>query len=215
MTPRAGGSRKWLIAAALLLLAPAAAPHEIVTTQIRLTLHADRTWSASITTAPTSLANKLELEAGERRTTNLSPEAMRAKLERFAPTIARHIDARFDGAAAPAQVSVETLVMPADVTLPAYGVLGVRGSMPAQARAVTWSYDLAYGTYALVFAGSDTAEELTVWIDGDAASSRSRSAPPSTRRLTSRSCCNICGSASCTSFPRASIISCSCWGFSC
>jgi hypothetical protein len=67
----------------LLPFAGAAGAHEIGTTQVRLTLHRDQTWTALITTAPQTLVNRLEAEAGEPASRDLSAEALRAKLDGF------------------------------------------------------------------------------------------------------------------------------------
>ena len=60
------------VAAALIVIAGGAAAHEIGTTQVRLTLHRDQTWTALITTAPQTLLNRLEAEAGEPASHDLS-----------------------------------------------------------------------------------------------------------------------------------------------
>ena len=63
-----------------LLLASAAHAHEIGTTQVRLFVHRGGAWNASITTAPLSLLNKLEVAAGMPRSGALDAGALRAKL---------------------------------------------------------------------------------------------------------------------------------------
>lgn len=157
---------KRLLLAALLLAASAAAAHEIGTTQVRLTVHKDDTWSAAITTGPQSLVNKLEVEAGEKRSSDLDADALRAKLGAFAERLARQVQVKFDGVASPARIAISTLELPADITLPSFVVLRATGSVPANARTVTWAYDLSYSTYGLVFAGEESSP-VTVWLEGD------------------------------------------------
>jgi hydrogenase/urease accessory protein HupE len=161
---------KRLLIAASLLTACAAQAHEIGTTNVRFTLHRDRTWSASITTAPQSLVNKLEAETGLARSSDLTADALRAKLIEVGEPLAKHVQVRFDGAASPASISISQLEVPLDVTLPAFVVLLARGAMPVDAQAVTWHYGLVYSAYAVVFADEDGGSSLTQWLDGDATS---------------------------------------------
>lgn len=159
-----------LLVAASLLAASAAQAHEIGTTSVHFTLHRDHTWSASITTAPQSLVNKLEAEAGMARSGDLGTDALRTRLVGLDRALARHIDVRFDGAASPAVISIAQLEVPRDVTLPAFVVLTARGAWPVDAQAVTWRYGLAYSTYAVVFADEHGVSPSTQWLDGDAVS---------------------------------------------
>jgi hypothetical protein len=170
MTAWAEPALKRLLLAALLLLACGAHAHEIGTTQVRFTLHRDHTWSAAITTAPQTLANRLEAEAGEPRSSGLSAAALRAKLDGYRAALARHIDVRFDGVASPATVSFAELEVWFDAIRPDFVVLRASGSMPERARTISWRYDLTYATCALLLADGDDAEPLTHWLQGDIAS---------------------------------------------
>jgi hydrogenase/urease accessory protein HupE len=162
--------KRLLFAFLLLLISCGANAHEIGTTTVRLTLHADHTWSASITTAPQTLVNKLEAEAGEPRSSGLTADELRAKLDRFNQALARHIDVRFDGVASPATVAISELQVVNDLIIPDFVELGATGAMPANAKTVIWHYDLTYATYALMLAERDNAEPETHWLQGDIAS---------------------------------------------
>src|SRR5450432_2791354 len=162
--------KRFLFASLLLLISCGANAHEIGTTTVRLTLHADHTWSASITTAPQTLVNKLEAEAGEPRSSGLTTDELRARLDRFNQALARHIDVRFDGVASPATVSISELQVVNDLIIPDFVELGATGAMPANAKAVIWHYDLTYATYAMMLAERDNAEPETHWLQGDIAS---------------------------------------------
>jgi hydrogenase/urease accessory protein HupE len=156
--------------AASLLMSCGAQAHEIGTTQVHLILHRDYTWSASITTAPQSLVNKLEAETGLARSGDLDADALRAKFDQLSEPLSRHVEVRIDGVVSPASISISRLEMPSDVTLPSFVVLRASGSVPANAQAVTWRYGLVYSTYAVVFADEDGGSPSTQWLDGDAAS---------------------------------------------
>jgi hydrogenase/urease accessory protein HupE len=159
-------------------VASAAHAHEIGTTQVRLSLDRGGAWNASITTAPLSLLNKLEVAAGMPRSGALDAGALRARLAPLLPRVAGAIDLRFDGVASPAAVSIAALEVPADVSHPAFIVLNASGIVPANARTFTFAYGLTYSTYALTFDGR------TVWIEGDARCAPlplAQSAPPPTR----------------------------------
>ncbi|HEV2722488.1 MAG TPA: HupE/UreJ family protein [Thermoanaerobaculia bacterium] len=145
----------------LLLVAASVHAHEIGTTQVRMAIGGG-TWTASITTAPLSLLNKLEVAAGQPRSGALDAAALRAKLMPLLPQLAKQIDVRFDGAPSPASVAIAALEVPADISRPAYVVLNATGSVPTSARTLTWAYGLTYSTYALMLDGR------TVWVEGDA-----------------------------------------------
>ena len=159
-----------LLVALALLTAGGARAHEIGTTQVRLTLHRDRSWTAFIVTAPQTLANKLEAEAGEPRSSGLSADALRAVLDRHSQTLARHIEVRFDDVLSPAAVSISQLQVVNDLTIPDFVELRASGTIPAHPRTVRWRYDLTFATYALQLAESDDAEPQTHWLQGDIAS---------------------------------------------
>ncbi len=158
---------KRLLLAALLLVASGAGAHEIGTTQVHLTVHRNDTWSAEITTGPQALVNKLEVEAGEPRSSSLDADALRANLAAFAGAIARHVHLKFDGTPAPVRIAVARLELPADITLPSFVVLQATGPVPAQARTLTWAYDLSYSTYGLMFGAEGAESPVTVWLEGD------------------------------------------------
>jgi hypothetical protein len=165
-----------------LLLPLGAEAHEIGTSNVRLTLHDNQTWSAEITTAPTALANKIGPQAGQSRSDPLDADKVRARLNAAAQIIADYIEVRFDGAVSRANVSIKQVEMPDDNALPAFVVLRAEGAVPAGAKAVTWRYGLIYATYAIVFSERESGSPVTQWLDGDAESKpfpiRANSAPP-------------------------------------
>jgi hypothetical protein len=166
-----------------LLLPVGAQAHEIGTSNVRLTLHGDNTWSAEITTAPTALANKIGPQAGQPRVATLDADTVRARLTAATQILADYIEVRFDGEVAPVRVAVEQVEMPDDVALPAFVVLRATGPVPPGAKAVTWRYGLVYSTYAVVFTDAQGGIPITQWLDGDAESQpfpiMANSAPPS------------------------------------
>ena len=160
----------------LLLFTVPASAHEIGTTQVRLEV--GETWNASITTAPLSLLNKLEVAAGLPRSEALDAAALRARLTPLLPRLANEIDVRFDGLRSPASVEIAQLEVPADVSRPAFVVLSAAGPVPPHARTLTWAYGLTYSTYSL------TLGATTVWIEGGEATAPlpfARPAPPPSR----------------------------------
>ena len=152
-----------------LLLAAGAQAHEIGTSNVRLTLHGDNTWTAEITTAPTALANKIGPQAGQPRVADLNADIVRARLTAATQFIADYIEVRFDGALSPVRVSLSQVEMPDDNALPAFVVLRAEGPIPTNAKAVTWRYGLIYSTYAVVFLNQN-GRPVTQWLDGDAES---------------------------------------------
>jgi hydrogenase/urease accessory protein HupE len=161
---------KRLLLVALLLMPCRVWAHEIGTTTVRLTLHSDHSWTALITTAPQALANALELEAGQPRSSNLTADAQRTKLERFRDALARHITVSFDGRISSATVSIAEIEVVRDAIRPDFVVLRATGSIPERAKTVSWRYDLILATYALLLADGDDAKPQTHWLQGDIAS---------------------------------------------
>jgi hydrogenase/urease accessory protein HupE len=93
--------------AASLLMSCGAQAHEIGTTQVHLILHRDYTWSASITTAPQSLVNKLEAETGLARSGDLDAGALRTKFDQLSEPLSRHVEVRIDGVVSPISANVK------------------------------------------------------------------------------------------------------------
>lgn len=153
-----------------LLLPAGARAHEIGTSNVRLTLHNNQTWSAEITTAPTALANKIGPQAGQPRVADLNAEIVRTRLTAATQIIADYIEVRFDGAVSPVRIAVTQVEMPDDNALPAFVVLRAEGPVPALSKSVTWRYGLVYSTYAVVFAKERGGNQVTQWLDGDAES---------------------------------------------
>ncbi|MDE3819717.1 HupE/UreJ family protein [Sinorhizobium meliloti] len=171
-----------------LVLQPCPAwPHEIGTTQVYVALHGNHTWSASITTAPTVLVNRLEAQAGQSLSANLTADAVHEKLTQFSQALADHVELRFDSIASPATISVGRVEMPTDIMLPAFVVVRAEGDIPAGAEAVTWRYGLVASTYAVVLADDTDGNRQTQWLDADARSDpfpiAANVRPPSTRDI--------------------------------
>jgi len=142
---------------AALLVACVAQAHEIGTTQVRLRV-AGTTWTASITTAPQSLLNKLEAKAGIARSTGLAGRAYVDRITPLLPQLAAAIEP------APQRITIAQLEQPTDVARPAFIVLDATGTLPPHAETLTFRYALAYSTYALTYGAT------TQWVEADAPS---------------------------------------------
>ena len=140
----AGSSRRLA-----LLLPCATVAHEIGTTQVHLTLHRDHSWSASITTAPTVLVNRLESQAGQKREPQprcadgagqaraIQPGARRPY--RHPLRRCRLAGQRCRSAASKCRRT--SRCRPSSCCAPT-------ASCPCWRVSVTWRYDLVYSTYA-------------------------------------------------------------------
>ena len=176
-----------LPALALLMIAGGAHAHEIGTTQVRFTLHRDQTWSAEIATPPTPLLNRLEAAAGQPLSGVLDDAELGARLAAFRQDIARKIEVKFDGVAAPVEVSLAWRGESADAIRPLAVVIAAKGPLPAAAQNVTWRYRLVYSTYAVVFSSDGTDGSETQWLEADAPSPPfpilANIPPPTTRAI--------------------------------
>ncbi|MFV3130521.1 HupE/UreJ family protein [Niveispirillum sp. KHB5.9] len=144
---------------ALLLLVPAAFAHEIGDSQI-LVEPGDTTWTARIVTAPTALINRLEEQAGQPPSRDLTQEQAAGRLSTLAASLPAHLHVTLDGAEVPTTLAVEQLHMPADQSQPSFLVLRAEGPLPAGATSLTWRFDLLSGQHALLLAGR------THWVEG-------------------------------------------------
>jgi HupE / UreJ protein len=141
--------------------------HEIGTTRVAFTVHRDQSWSAEVTTPPTPLLNRLEAAGGQPLSGASDENALRARLNGFAPDIATKLEVMFDGAASPVAVSLAWSGEAADATRPLAVVLHAQGPVPAAARDLTWRDRLVASTYALVFSSDGEPGSETQWIEGD------------------------------------------------
>src|SRR5205085_10064388 len=103
-------------------------------------------WSAGITTPPTPLLNRVEAAAVQPLSAAAEQDVMSAKLEPFRAEIARRIEVRFDGVAAPVGVSLAWSGEASDIERPLAVILLAKGPVPEAARTVTWRYRLVYST---------------------------------------------------------------------
>jgi hydrogenase/urease accessory protein HupE len=147
-----------------------AGSHEIGTTQVQFVIHANHTWSGTITTAPTVLVNRLEVQAGKPRSSDLAADAVREKLTQLGAALTNQVDVRFDGRATPVAISIEQVEIPDDVTRPAFITLRAEGRIPDSARTVTWRWLPSASTYAVTFSDDRGGASMTQWLDGDAPS---------------------------------------------
>ena len=165
------------------LLPMGAHAHEIGTSNVRFTLHKNQTWSAEITPAPTSLANKIGPLAGQPRVTAVDADIVRARLNGATQLLADYTEVRFDGVVTRAQMSIKQVEMPNNDVAPDFVVLRAEGAVPQAAKAVTWRFGLIYSTYAVVFSDESGGSPVTQWLDGDAESKpfpiKANTPPPS------------------------------------
>lgn len=145
----------------LALLCVPVAAHEIGTSHVNAELRKDHTYRIDVVTAPQSLVNKLEGRTKQRLSMELPPGALRARLQAFAPELAKAADIRFGDV----RVTPQVTVLPIGGE-PATVIVRFSGDVPVRAGPFTWSYDLIYSTYAF------NVDGRRMWLDADA-----RSAP--------------------------------------
>ncbi len=144
--------------------------HEIGTTSVRVTLGMDRRWSAEITTAPTILINRLETERNLPLSRDLNEAQARERLLTLLPVLAPHMQLRFGPQAVEVTPTIAQMVIPDDITLPAFVTLRASGPVPAQAQTLSWRYELVFSTYGLVVLDEAHGTSETQWLEGNAES---------------------------------------------
>lgn len=143
-----------------ILLAQTSAAHEIGESRVVIE-HDASSWTATFTTAPTALINRLELSAGLPPSRDLDEARALALLKQFQSVLPSHFHITLDSVPVPVTVALEHLEIPAEVSRPALVVLKVQGDKPENAVAMTWQFDLLKSRYALQLA------DRTHWLDGD------------------------------------------------
>ncbi|MDP9835464.1 hydrogenase/urease accessory protein HupE [Neorhizobium huautlense] len=163
--------RNWCICffIALLGLLPSlpALAHEIGTTSVRLTLGVDKRWSVEVTTAPTILINRLEGERNLPLSRDLTEAQARARLQMLLPVLAPHMQLRFGPQAVEVEPAIAEMVIPDDITLPAFVTLRANGPVPAQAETLSWRYELVFSTYGFVVVDELRGISETQWLEGN------------------------------------------------
>ncbi len=134
--------------ALLLLLASAAAAHEIGTTQVTARFNRDHTYEIDVVTGPASLLTKIE-----HRRINPAPN-LQPLLQLHEKELAGAAEIRFGGR----RVQPEVTVLPNDT-------IRFHGEIPRNAGPFTWRWGLTFSSYAL------TIGPQQQWLDADATSS--------------------------------------------
>ncbi len=154
----------------MLTITLSAFAHEIGTTQVRVELKRDHTYTIDVITAPQSLLNKLEARANAPRTRDLDSAALHTSLMRYTQTLHDAASIHFGAIASNARVDVLSIATPRDPSTPLHVVIRYSGEVPQRAGAFSWSWDLVYATYAMTI--HTPRGEQQQWIEG-----RDRSAP--------------------------------------
>ena len=159
-------SRVGVACCALLMLALGAGidAHEIGKTQVVVSVAADGTYQIDIVVDPDALLTRLQIAASDDVRTPVTREDRDRQIAALMTTFAHAVHVRFDGVAAsptpeyrPASAFSDLAESPSSVRL--------RGSAPFDAHAMTFAYDLATGTFAMIARVRDSAAQ-TRWLEG-------------------------------------------------
>ncbi|HEX7833443.1 MAG TPA: HupE/UreJ family protein [Thermoanaerobaculia bacterium] len=134
------------------LFALRASAHEIGTTQVRAELRNDQTYRIDVHTAPRALLEKLEARAKQPRTKSFDYVVVHNALTRFAPMLQQAADIRFGEQSSIPRVEVLPIDSRAE---PVLVTIRYTGTVPKNAGAFTWSWDLVYATYPLQINGQE------------------------------------------------------------
>ncbi len=147
------------------LLALPLSAHEIGTTRVDVTFAPTGQYRIAITSDAHTLLRKLEMQAAPRPLSN-GTDALGGGIRSLAPELLRNCNVAFDGR--PSRPALESVVIEPQGTVRGATVT-LSGQVPSGATTFTWSYALAYGTYALTLRNGD--EPLVrQWIEADGVS---------------------------------------------
>ena len=147
-----------------LALAPIVDAHEIGKTQVVATFTTSGTYQIDIVVDPDALLTRLQILAGGDVQAPATRDERDHQIAALMATFAHAAQVRFDGVAAPLTPVYQPASAFSDLTSSPSAVR-LAGSVPSDARAMTLSYDLATGTFALVARVRDSAAQ-TVWLEG-------------------------------------------------
>ncbi len=173
------------LAIAVLAWPPAAAAHEIGTTQVVATFKGDGTYQIDIRGDPEVWLARLEALSGTQRSGPLPPEELQKRIValqfRFLDVTRLAFDSRrVEPRVAYLPPAASDLSEPASVpgtSQPA--TIRLTGDVPEGARTFLWSYSLTYTTYAFSIKHERDERPVTLWLEGGA-----ESAPFDLRRET-------------------------------
>ena len=157
-----------LVLAAECGLAVPGAAHELGTSRVSVTLTRDGVCMVEITADAASLLARLQAASGRARERSVARDEYTTRIAALGSTLLGHADLRVDGAPAPLRVDAVQLeaITDAESELrPPVVVVRLRGAVPADARTLTWGYDLTSASYALTITPADGAPH-TEWLEG-------------------------------------------------
>jgi hypothetical protein len=159
--------RAFLILAFLCPLAGTAAAHDIGKTQVTAVVTPD-TYTIDIVVDPDALLTKLEVFSGAPLSAGVSRIERDRRIAAMAPTFLDHVEVRFNGAAARPRLEYIAASALGDIAR-APSLIRLTGALPSGAAALTFSYGLALGSYALNVRIGDSPVQ-TFWLEGAHAS---------------------------------------------
>jgi HupE / UreJ protein len=150
---------------ALALGAGAVQAHEIGTTRVVVSFARDGAYRIDVATDAVSLLERLEVAAGDPRSSTTEAEVIRGQLLARAQTLRQHFAPAFDGVRAEPEMHL-AVAAATDVNGTAQASIQLAGRRPAGSRQFTWSYSLTSASYALSVLPSEGSAPLTQWLEG-------------------------------------------------
>ena len=146
----------WLVAGALALLPAAAGAHDFAFTDVRLSLHASRTWTAEVGCDVDALAlgvsSSADSAALAAEIQGMAPADREELVARLASLLKRRIRVRFDGTPAPFEVILPERAKargPSELPSALGLVVRLEGRVPEGAREVTFFASAAFAQVRL------------------------------------------------------------------
>jgi hydrogenase/urease accessory protein HupE len=128
----------------------------------------DRAYEIQIVTNATALLEKLEAAAGRPAPVSGDPVSLHRALKSADSLFRSRVTATFDGT--PDNPDVSYAVSSASDLQATVATITLRGDLPPDARALTWSYGWTFASYGLTFAPAGATMPQTQWLEGGEAS---------------------------------------------
>ena len=139
--------------------------HELGTTRVAILINDPKTYDIEVVTDAAALVEKLMASNGEPPVTDVRPERLRGRLERFDEQFRRRVAVRFDSAEVRPAITYTVSPGP-DTAAPPIATIRLTGPVPSSAAHLTWRYAWTFASYAVTVRRAASDNPTTEWLEG-------------------------------------------------
>lgn len=148
-----------------LMIAAKAFAHEIGSTRVSILIQDDHRYQIEILTDATALAEKLKASVPNPSPIDDCPTCLQSLFASSEERFRQRVKVAFE--AQEARPAISWTVTPSlDALTPALATIRLSGTIPPEARHLTWSYGWTFATYALQVQRAAAEAAVTEWLEG-------------------------------------------------